>query len=118
MSWLWRPLIAFASLTLMAGRQGLGKTLVAVHLVARASRGELDGDLAGRPATCLFATGEDDFATVLVPRLIAANADLDRIRFVAAEEKGREDALRLPEDVERLSDQAREVKPRSSSSIH
>jgi hypothetical protein len=108
-SWLWRPLIAFAALTLMAGRQGLGKTLFAVDLVARASRGKLDGDHGGQPATCLFATGEDDLASVLVPRLIAADADLSRVQFVTAELAGREDALRLPEDADRLSDQAQAV---------
>ena len=95
LSYLWSPRIPLGELTIGVGRGGLGKTvLLAAEIPARVTRGELDGDLDG-PANVLIASGEDAIDHTLVPRLYAAGADLDRVRFLT-------DMLTLPEDVERL----------------
>lgn len=102
----WKPL---GCLTLLAGSPGLGKTTVAGALVADATRGRLRGDRFGQPMTCLYATAEDALDSVLVPRLMAAGADLERVHFVTAQQDGEEDTLTLPDDSAALADRAREV---------
>lgn len=95
LSYLWSPRIPLGELTIGVGRGGLGKTvLLAAELAARVTRGELDGDLDG-PANVLIASGEDAIDHTLVPRLYAAGADLDRVRFLT-------DMLTLPDEVEQL----------------
>ncbi len=80
--WVWDRRIPVGGTTLMPGREGLGKTLLACHLGARLTRGQLAGEWWGRPAHVVYIGHEDDRATVLVPRLVAAGADLDRFLFV------------------------------------
>lgn len=95
LEYLWRDRVPLGELTLWVGRGGLGKTvMLAAEVAARASRGQLDGDLDG-PTSVLIASGEDAIDHTLVPRLYAADADLDRIEFVPT-------LLTLPEDVDRL----------------
>lgn len=81
-AWAWQHRIPVAGVTLMAGREGLGKTALAVHLMAAWTRGTLAGDMAGRPRDVIYCGMEDDRSSVLVPRLIAAGADLTRVLFV------------------------------------
>src|SRR5262249_4851137 len=65
-----------------AGDGGLGKTLVTLHMAAKATLGEccfgLDY-LAPPPADVLLLSCEDDFADTVVPRLLAAGANLNRV---------------------------------------
>ncbi|TVR25381.1 MAG: hypothetical protein EA387_04135 [Nitriliruptor sp.] len=95
LDYLWRDRVPLGELTLWVGRGGLGKTvMLAAELTARATRGELDGDLDG-PTSVLIASGEDAIDHTLVPRLYAAGADLERVEFVP-------DLLTLPDDVDKL----------------
>jgi hypothetical protein len=80
--WVWDRRIPIGGTTLMPGREGLGKTLLVCWLAARLSRGQLDGEWLGQPADVVYVGHEDDRSTVLVPRLVAAGADLDRFYFV------------------------------------
>lgn len=66
----------------MPGPEGAGKTMLVVSISARLTRGQLEGEWLDRPADVVYIGVEDDRETVLVPRLIAAGADLDRIHFV------------------------------------
>jgi len=81
-SWLWDLRVPIGGLSVVAGVPGLGKSQLIVRLAADASRGALDGGMAGIPRNVLIASLEDTLDTVLVPRLIAADADLSRIFFV------------------------------------
>lgn len=45
--WFSRPRIPLGEPTILAGAPGIGKTQLAIGLCAEATRGELDGDLAG-----------------------------------------------------------------------
>ena len=107
--WIWRDRAPSGALTVVAGRAGLGKTQLAIRVVADLTTGRLPGSHEGRPATCLFATAEDSLDAVLVPRLIAAEADLARVEFVTARRDGIEDVLTLPDDAEALARRAEEV---------
>ena len=49
-TWLWRGRIAIGGVTLLPGREGLGKSTVSYDLAAHVTRGTLEGDLEGEPA--------------------------------------------------------------------
>jgi len=77
--WLWDGRIAIGTLALLAGREGIGKSTLAYWLVAQITRGKLPGELFGKPRAVLIAATEDSWAHTIVPRLIAAKADLDKV---------------------------------------
>ena len=81
--WLWEGRIAIGTLALLAGREGIGKSTLAYWLVAQITRGRLPGESFGKPRAVLIAATEDSWAHTIVPRLIAAKADLDRVFRVA-----------------------------------
>ena len=83
--WLWPKRIPFGKLTLFAGDPDEGKTAVALDIAARVTTGGEWGD-GGRAETCsvIIMTAEDDPDDTLVPRLIAAGADLGRVHFLEA----------------------------------
>ena len=60
----------------MAGQEGSGKTTILADVLARATLGQLEGDLLGEPVGCVYATAEDSWSRTLAPRLSAAGADL------------------------------------------
>jgi len=74
--WAWRDRIPLGGACLIAGQEGSGKTTLLADVLARASRGQLDGDLRGQPVGAVYATAEDSWARTLRPRLEAAGADL------------------------------------------
>lgn len=80
--WVWENRIPVGGTTLMPGREGMGKTALVCWLMARLTRGQLAGHRFGKPAHVVYVGHEDDRASVLVPRLTAAGADLDRVHFV------------------------------------
>jgi hypothetical protein len=100
--WLWPDRIPAGALTLLAGREGIGKSLVGVHLAAQLTRGTLPGGRHGKPVRVLFATSEDAWEFTMVPRLLAAGADLARVGRVQVDDDGRTDGLTLPLDAEGL----------------
>jgi hypothetical protein len=76
--WLWDQRLALGTLSLLAGREGLGKSTAAYWLAARITRGELPGEYQGQPRGVLICATEDSWEHTIVPRLIAARADLNR----------------------------------------
>jgi len=106
--WVWQSRLPVGGVALIAGREGQGKTALVLDVAARVTRGTLPGDWHGRPGTVLYIGAEDDAASVLVPRLIAARADLDRVKLVArpAGVTLAEDHARLAATLARLDDLA------------
>ncbi|KKB62461.1 hypothetical protein WM40_17305 [Robbsia andropogonis] len=84
-SWLWRYWLPAGKLTLLAGSPGTGKTTIALSLAAMVSKGNVwpDGAPNTGAGTVLMWSSEDNPADTLVPRLIAAGADLKRIHFIS-----------------------------------
>jgi AAA domain len=91
------------SLVLAVGRAGLGKSQFAVWAVAQITRGALPGSCYGTPRSVVYCATEDSWEMTIVPRLMAAGADLDRVFHVRAVDDGDPHArLTLPEDTRLL----------------
>lgn len=77
--WLWPGYLAAGSLAVLDGDPGLGKSLLTLDLAARVTTGRPwpDGAAASSPAAVLLLCAED-IETVVVARLQALGADLDR----------------------------------------
>ena len=101
--WLWDGWIVSGGLTVLAGRQGTGKTTLAMALAATVTVGGLwpDGTCAEGGNVCIWS-GEDDPTYTLGPRLALSGADMDRVLFV-------EDVLRVGE--KRAFDPAKDMEP-------
>jgi hypothetical protein len=94
--WLWPGWLARGKFHLLAGAPGTGKTTIAMHLAACVSTGRaLPSGFCPHRGNVLIWSGEDDIADTLAPRLIAAGADLSRVRFVG---DVRENGERFPFD--------------------
>jgi RecA-family ATPase len=113
--WLWPGWLARGRLHLLAGQPGAGKATLALEFAATISSGGVWPDGAGtKQARVVIWSGEDDPADTLVPRLIAAGADLRRVHFVrGAREGGRprgfdpaRDMSALEKEVQRVGDVA------------
>ena len=98
--WVWRDRIALGTLALLAGREGLGKSTLGYWLAARITNGTLPGVYYGTPRAVIVAATEDSWSHTIVPRLIAAGADLDLVLRVDVESSlGFTTGLSLPQDV-------------------
>lgn len=108
-SWLLKTpslMIPDVGLTLTPGRRGIGKSLFHVWLIARITRGALPGIYKGTPRPVAMAATEDDLERILVPRLMAAEADLDLVHFIQVERTEESGAVQvsLPADVGQLKE--------------
>ena len=82
-NWLWNGWLAKGKLHIFAGQAGTGKTTIAIALAATITIGGRFPDGQKCPqGNVLIWSGEDSSADTLVPRLIAAGADLHNIHFV------------------------------------
>jgi hypothetical protein len=94
--WTWMARIPHGTLTVLAGMPGLGKSTILTELVARLSRAQLEGAFDGTPVATIFATAEDSLTATVIPRLLAAGADLARVHLPA------EGTLLLPDHLAAL----------------
>lgn len=110
--WLYAPnnegVIPLQTGTVFAGIGGEGKSSFAIYLAALLSRGALEGDLYGQTGRTIIFGPEDDWATAMLPRLMAADADCDKILKVSAETftpyGAQERELKFPLDIQHLED--------------
>lgn len=108
-SWVWDGHLARGKVHILGGKPAAGKTTLAIAMAATASTGGSwpDGTFC-KPGHVVIWSGEDDPADTLVPRLIAAGADLTRVHFVSEAFDDKETvpfdpATHLPGLAERLS---------------
>jgi hypothetical protein len=107
--WLWQDRLALGTFALMAGREGVGKTTAAYTLGASLTRGTLPGAYFGTPRAVVIAATEDSWEHTIVPRLMAADADLDRVyRVDVVTSEGVGTAISLPRDLAALERLIRE----------
>lgn len=80
-NWLWPGRIVKDNLTLLVGNPGVGKSLVAMDLAARLSRGKdwPDGERNPNPAGTVWLKTEDNLHYSIEPALEQAGADLKMI---------------------------------------
>jgi hypothetical protein len=83
-NWAWKNRFAFGKLAVLAGDPGLGKSTMLVEIAALHSIGGEFPCGEGRAQQCesLILTAEDGLRDTLIPRLIAAGADLSKIHFL------------------------------------
>jgi hypothetical protein len=91
--WTWDARIPAGAVTLVPGREGIGKSLFLVWLAANLTRGTLPGLHYGTPRPVLYAASEDSWSRTIAPRLHAAGADLGMVYRVEVEE---DDGLVVP----------------------
>ncbi|MHC0430680.1 AAA family ATPase [Streptomyces sp. O3] len=82
MNWLHKNWLPKGALTLLAGREGLGKSAIAYQYAADVSRGLLEGDFKGQPRNVIVVATEDSWSYTIAPRLMGAGADMERILYV------------------------------------
>lgn len=82
-TWLWDGRVAIGTTTMVAGNPGLGKSQFCCHMAASVTTGGTMPDGSRVPmGDVLYLTAEDHFANTVVPRLMAAGADLSRVHFI------------------------------------
>jgi KaiC/GvpD/RAD55 family RecA-like ATPase len=115
--WLWPGRVALGKLLLIAGDPGLGKSLFTLDMAARVSRGATWPVDRTQSATgsVLIVSAEDDAADTIVPRLIAAGADLakvhilDHVRELAKDGELHDRELSLERDIEAIEKRVAEL---------
>jgi len=77
--WLWEGRLPLGAIALLGGREGQGKSLWSYHLAAEITRGKTPGHFFGTPKSVIVVATEDSWKHAIVPRLMAAGADRDRV---------------------------------------
>ncbi|WP_051364897.1 AAA family ATPase [Rhodococcus sp. JG-3] len=89
--WLARGRIPRAAISLLVGDEGIGKSLFWVLIAAAVTTGRALAEFGiprRDPENVIVVITEDDWAPVVLPRLIVAGADLDRISVICTEDDG------------------------------
>jgi hypothetical protein len=102
--WLWQNYIPLGRITILAGDPGVGKSQASIDILSRITLGEMMPD--GSPGicgNCAIATAEDETSETVMPRLVAAGANLRRVRVIhKVSINGGERYLSLPRDLKVL----------------
>jgi len=100
--WFWEPRIPAGELTLIAGIQGIGKSILIIDMLSRITTGKFwpDGKKC-LEGTAVLLPAEDNLSSTIRPRFDAAKADVDKVMIVrGAPKPGKKDKL-LPFDLGR-----------------
>ena len=107
-NWISRGRIAAGKITDIQGDPGTGKSTVVTDWSARISTGRAlpDGEPSG-PRGVVFLQGEDGVDDTIVPRLMAAGADLSRIVVLGERSSG--EAYVIPNDIALVEQAVRSI---------
>jgi putative DNA primase/helicase len=96
--WLWEAHLARGKLSILAGVPGTGKSTVAFSLAAIVSIGGVwpDGSRCPTAGNVLMWSGEDDPTDTIIPRLMAAGANLSNVQIITGGKSS--DGIALPFD--------------------
>ena len=85
LDWMWPSRVPFGKLTLFVGHPGIGKGMATMYLAACATTGSgwADCENVNAPMEVAVISSEDAAGDTIVPRLIAAGADLDKVYVVS-----------------------------------
>ncbi len=103
--WLAKQRLPRASVSLLVGDEGIGKSLLAITVIAHITRGcpfPGFGIPAREPGRVLLVLTEDDWSTEVRPRLEAAGADLDMIEIICTDKDGSGSPV-FPRDIELIA---------------
>lgn len=84
--WLWPGMIPVGMLSMMFGDPGMGKGCISMDIASRVTTGAPfpDSTEGREPGGVLILSGEDDPASAIVPRLMAAGAERSRVQILKA----------------------------------
>jgi hypothetical protein len=107
-AWIWYGWLAIGKFHTLAGAPGTGKTHLALFMAAVVSTGGLggrcwpDGTFAPKGNVVIWS-GEDGIEDTIIPRLIAADADMSRVFIIrGTRENGRPRPFDFAKDLEGL----------------
>ena len=103
--WAWPGRLARGKHTAIAGEPGLGKSQVGIYVAATITKGGKWPNDEGRApkGRVIILSAEDDPADTIVPRLMAAGADLNLVEIIqAVEQKERQRTFNLQTDLHLL----------------
>lgn len=107
--WLWTNRVPSGAITLLTGREGIGKSTTSYDLISQITRGVLPGSHYGTPKGVGIVATEDAWEEVILPRLHAAGADVERVfQFEAVNPLGDTIPLSVPADLPNLKDECAE----------
>lgn len=110
--WLWDGRVPLGELTLVPGREGVGKSLMLAKTAADITRGLLPGEFFGQCRPVFYVASEDSWNHTIAPRMKAAGANMDLIFCIDVDPISElpPGAPILPRDCEDIAEMAREVK--------
>ena len=101
LEWLWKGRIPFKAVYMLDGDGGVSKSTLTCTMAAHISKGENWPDGAACPAgRTILCNNEDLPEEIIVPRLIAAGADRERVHIMLPGSDG--DSFSIPEKIEPL----------------
>ncbi len=112
--WVWPGRIPEGKLVLLGGPPGLGKSQLTAFMSATVSNGGHwpCGEGSTLPGDVIFMSAEDGVQDTIIPRLMAAGADRERVHIISAATKpdgtGRK-TFSLKTDVDLLEEMARKI---------
>lgn len=110
--WLWRGRIPMGMLTLLAGRESIGKSTVSLDIAAQLTTGKLPGRYFGKPQQVIVCATEDSWSYTIRPRLEAVGADLDLVFHISVQdEDGHVRPIRAPGDTRRIEVAFQKIRP-------
>jgi hypothetical protein len=112
--WLWPERIAIGKTTLIGGDPGLGKSQLSMSIAATITRGGEWPCREGRAPTrsVVILCAEDGISDTIVPRLMAAEANREKVRIITSvtEENGSGRRIfNLSKDLDILEDLIKEI---------
>lgn len=83
--WLVKDWMPLDAVTMAMGRTKIGKSQFAIWVIACITNGRpvFPGGAGSKPADVILISGEDDAQRAIIPRLMAAGADLSRVHIVS-----------------------------------
>lgn len=107
--WLWDRRIPSSAISLLTGREGIGKSTISYDIISKVTLGTLPGRMFGSPRGVGIIATEDAWEEVILPRLVASGADLDRVfQIEASAEDGAATTVSVPADLDELTETCRE----------
>ena len=104
--WAWQDWAPLGSFLVVAGEPAAGKGVMTCYLLANLTRGTAPGDLEGEPVNVMWVAFEDSWPETILPRMVGAGADVDRVYHLHVATPGEYlDLVRDQQELARLADE-------------